>query len=47
MFRFGTFLFLGIGMDKDEAEGVRWFRKAARAGNKDARKVLRQMDKTW
>ena len=34
----------GRGVDKDEKEAVRWYRKAAEKGDKEAQKRLGQLD---
>ena len=36
----GRMYFLGDGVPKDEAEGLRWFRKAAEKGESQAERIL-------
>ena len=37
----------GIGVEQSGEEAVKWLRKAAKQGDADARKVLKEAGLTW
>ena len=42
-YHLGLMYATGRGMTKDEAEAVKWFRKAAAQANEEARKLLKEL----
>ena len=44
MHMLGVSFFYGLDVPQNKAEGLRWMRKAAEAGNEKAKSDLRQME---